>query len=219
MSNKKVIINDSEGWGFLAQIALGSVLMFSSICGYLWLKFDSNGHFLPAHISEVATLSKNFKEDYGCYPTSPKAFTDLSIYKNPDFNSCNETIDVENAYAPSFTKNHNVKIADNQFILTHSSYEARGDIKIVDNKIVYRLKLSDNERKQQVYDSCVIQHKQSRNKLNVKNYKTVSDKNPCGKDVDGNLLLQIGTLSLDELPINPDVIPRQIANHPNLSML
>ena len=218
MSQTKATVKNSKDPSVMEILTI-YVLIICCVWGYFWHKFDSNGHVLPAHISEVATLSNNFKKDYGCYPISPNAFTNLSVYKNPEFNSCNETIDIENAYAPSFTKNHNVKIENNQFVLTHILYEAKGDIKIIDNKIIYRLKVSDSERNQQVYDKCVIQHNQTPGNLNAKNYKTVSDENPCGKDIEGNLLLQIGTLSKNKIPSAPHARPRQIANDANFSML
>ena len=174
---------------------------------------------LSTHISEVAKLSDNMKKDYGCHPTAPSAFTDLSVFKNPAFNSCNRAIDIENAYSPNFSEHEKVEIANNQFILTDEGYEAKGDIKIIENKIVYHLKVSDSERNKLLYDRCARQYGQSEDKLDVKNYKTISDENPCGKDIDGNLLLQIGTMTQNEPAFDPNVKPRQIVNEANLSML
>ena len=214
-TGKKSIV-DSEWFDSMAFVFIIAVLGGVT---YSVFKDDYKIDLLSSHIYEVAALSDNLKRDYGCYPTGADALTDLSVFKNPKFNSCKKTINIQNAYSPSFSEWHNVEIANNQFIFTHVSYEATGDIKIIDDKIVYHFRVSDNERSELLYDRCAKQHGQSAKKFDVKNYKTISDETPCGKDMDGNLLLQLGTLSEHKTPFEPNVRPRQIANEANLSML
>ena len=202
----------ADGCLYLAMIAIFCTF------GYLQNQI-SKVELLTTHISEVVQLSDNFKRDYGCLPTAPNAFTDLNVFKNPEFNSCNRKMDIDNAFSPVFSGREKIQIANNQLVFTDEVYEATGDIKVIDDKIIYHLKVSDNEINELLYHNCAMQHAQSHHELDVKNYKTISDKTPCGKDIDGNLLLQIGTMSKNETPHDPDVKPRQTMNEANLSML
>ena len=214
--SQKKSITDSK----LFSIAMGMIII-AGLASSFYYTFENSIKVsaLSRHISEVVLLSDNLKQDYGCYPTAPSAFTDLSVFKNPEFNSCNKAIDIENAYSPSFSKYHKPEITNNHFKLVHSSYEATGMIKIIGDKIVYNFKVSDNERTDLLFKRCTSQHGQRSSKWDIKNYKTISFENPCGKDVDGNLLLLIGTIGEDETWFDPNAIPRQIANDIMLSML